>query len=77
MSLITSWVLSSHSREACGGLHINLTANHACSWSRTSIGGNIPVTVCYTCALSTVLLLPLCYMYCSLMERDELAKPKL
>ena len=26
------------------------------------MGGDIPVTVCYRCAMSTVLLVPLCYV---------------
>ena len=60
---MAAWVLRCHAREACGGQHTSLTTDYACGWDRTNMGGNIPVTVCYGCAMSTVLLVPLCCVY--------------
>ena len=65
VSLITDWVLRCHSREAQGGQHTSLT-DYANDWVCTNMGtnmeGNVPVTVCYRCATSAVLLVTLCYV---------------
>ena len=60
---MTDWVLRCHSREARGRQHTSLTTDYACGLDCTNMGGNIPVMVCYSCALSTMLLVTLCCMY--------------
>ena len=54
------WVLRCHSREAHGRQHTSLTTDYACNQVRTYMEGNVPGTVCYRCATSIVLLVPLC-----------------
>jgi hypothetical protein len=43
----------------CVCVCVFVAMDYACDWVRTNMEGNIPATVCYRCASSIVLLVPL------------------